>query len=46
VLPIVRGEKVELAGGELTHLMIAIREDGVTLEHENKFGLPYREAYR
>jgi plastocyanin len=39
-------ETVELAGGKLATVRFRLAEDKVTLEHRNKFGLPYREAYR
>jgi plastocyanin len=39
-------ETVELAGAALAEVAFGIREDKVTLDHKNKFGLPYREAYR
>jgi hypothetical protein len=39
-------ERVVLSGGALATLRLRLVEDKVTLEHKNKFGLPYREAYR
>jgi len=39
-------ESVTLAGSALVQVPIRIQEDKVKLEHRNKFGLPYREAYR
>jgi len=39
-------ESVALAGSAVVQLQLRIQEDKVTVEHRNKFGLPYREAYR
>ena len=39
-------ETVSLQGGAVSTVRFRLVEDKVTLEHKNKFGLPYREAYR
>lgn len=39
-------ESVTLEGSTLVRVPIRIQEDKVTVEHRNKFGLPYREGYR
>jgi plastocyanin len=37
---------LELSGAELFEVPLRIVEDKVTVEHRNKFGLPYRKGYR
>jgi plastocyanin len=39
-------QSVTLSGGALVSIPIRVQEDKVTIEHANKYGLPYREGYR
>jgi hypothetical protein len=39
-------QNVSPSGSSVVQLVVPIREDKVTIEHKNKFGQPYRGAYR
>jgi hypothetical protein len=39
-------QSLSLSNGAIVSVPIRIQEDKVTIEHTNKFGLPYRETYR